>query len=343
MLLDMIFLVISAVISGANNWIEIEVFGKSQILWLRKFVPLKNGIPSHDTLGRVFSIIDYEKFSQCFMEWIQTISSLTDGEVVAIDGKRLCGSSDKYLGIKAVHMVSAYASENGLCLGQTTCDEKSNEITAIPELLDILSIKGCTVTIDAMGCQSKIAEKIIEKESDYILAVKENQKELHEQVVKMFEIKKPQSVDIDIDSGHGRVETRKCEVVSDLSFFDVEKEWTGLKTVVRIESERFIQVENKTQKEIRYYISSLEIYAKTMNNRIRKHWRIENNLHWMLDVNFGEDSSSRRKGDSAKNFNLVSKIAMSLLTKENSGKNSMAVKRYKAALNPDYREMVLKI
>jgi predicted transposase YbfD/YdcC len=343
MLLDMIFLVISAVISGANNWKEIEVFGKSQIRWLQKFVPLENGIPSHDTLGRVFSILDHESFSQCFMKWIQTISRLTDGEVVAIDGKRLCGSSDKVKGIKAVHMVSAFASENGLCLGQTTCDEKSNEITAIPELLEILSIKGCTVTIDAMGCQSEIAKKIVQKEAGYILAVKENQKELHEQVVKMFEIKKTQSIDIDIDSGHGRVETRKCEIVSDLAFFDVEKEWTGLKTLVKIESERFIQIENKTQREIRYYISSLQVDAKTMNNKIREHWRIENKLHWILDVNFGEDSSSRRIGNSAKNFNLVSKIAMSLLSKENSEKNSMAIKRYKAALNPDYREKVLKI
>jgi predicted transposase YbfD/YdcC len=339
----MIFLVISAVISGANNWKEIELFGKSQILWLRKFVPLEKGIPSHDTLGRVFSVLDYKKFSQSFMEWIQTISSLAEGEVIAIDGKRLCGSSDKVLGIRAIHMVSAFASDNGLCLGQTTCDEKSNEITAIPELLDILSIKGCTVTIDAMGCQCKIAEKIIEKEADYILAVKDNQKELHEQIEKMFEINKPQSVDIDVDSGHGRIEIRKCEVVSNLAFFDVEKEWAGLKTVVKIESERFIQVEKRTQKEIRYYISSVAEEAKAMNQKIRKHWRIENNLHWILDVNFGEDSSSRRKGDSAKNFNLVSKIAISLLTKEISEKNSMALKRYKAALDTDYREKVLKI
>lgn len=343
MLLDMIFLVISAVVSGSNNWKEIETFGKSQIKWLRKYVTLKNGIPSHDTLGRVFSILDYEKFSQCFIEWIQTISTLTNGEVIAIDGKRLCGSSDKTLGIKAIHMVSAFASENCLCLGQTTCDEKSNEITAIPVLLEILSIKGCTVTIDAMGCQSKIAEKIIEKEANYILAVKDNQKELHEQVVKMFEIKEPQSVDIDVDSGHGRIETRKCAVVSNLTFFDIDKEWTGLKTVVKIESERFIQVENKKQNETRYYISSLDVNAKTMNSMIRNHWRIENNLHWMLDVNFGEDSSSRRKGDSAKNFNLISKIAMSLIIKEKSEKNSMAIKRYKAALDPDYREMILKI
>lgn len=342
-LLDIIFLVVSAVVSGSNNWKEIEAFGKSQVQWLRKFVPLKNGIPSHDTLGRVFSILDYEKFSQGFIEWVQTISNLTNGEVVAIDGKRLCGSSDKALGLKAIHMVSAFASENGLCLGQTICDEKSNEIFAIPSLLEILSIKGCTVTIDAMGCQRKIAEKIIKKEANYILAVKENQKGLHEQVVKMFEIKKPQSVDIDLDSGHGRIETRKCEIISDLAFFDTDIEWTGLKNIARIESERFIQADNKTQNETRYYISSLDVDAKTMNSMIRKHWRIENNLHWMLDVNFEEDSSTRRKGNSAKNFNLVSKIAMSLLTKENSEKNSMAIKRYKAALDPVYREMVLKI
>jgi predicted transposase YbfD/YdcC len=338
----MIFLVISAVISGANSWQEIELFGRSQILWLQKFVPLEKGIPSHDTLGRVFSILDYEKFSQCFMEWVQTISNLSEGEVVAIDGKRMCGSSDKASGIKAIHMVSAFASGNGLCLGQKNCDEKSNEITAIPQLLDILSIKGCTVTIDAMGCQSKIAEKILEKEADYILAVKDNQKELHGQVSKMFKIHKPQSVDIEVDSGHGRVETRKCDVLSNLTFFDVEKDWAGIKTLVRIESERFIKVENKTQKETRYYISSLGEDAKALNKKIRMHWSIENSLHWILDVNFGEDSSSRRKGDSAKNFNLISKIAMSLLKKENSEKKSMNLKRFHAALDNSYREKVLK-
>ncbi len=176
LLTEMIFLVISAVVSGAGSWTEIELFGKSQLEWLRKFTPFKSGIPSHDTLGRVFSLIDYEQFSNCFVEWVATISKLTEGEVVAIDGKRLRGSFDTAGNQKAIRMVSAFATINGLCLGQEVCEEKSNEITAIPELLELLAIKGCIVTIDAMGCQTEIAESIIKKGADYILAVKQNQK-----------------------------------------------------------------------------------------------------------------------------------------------------------------------
>lgn len=343
LLTEMIFLVISAVVSGASNWTEIEVFGKSQINWLRKFTPFKSGIPSHDTLGRVFSMIDYEQFSNCFVEWISSISKLSSGEVVAIDGKRLRGSYDDNCDKKAVHMVSAFATANGLCIGQEACGEKSNEITAIPKLLELLAIKGCTVTIDAMGCQTEIANAIIEKKANYILAVKENQKELYEQVKKMFEIKKPTLSHIEIDSGHGRIETRKCTVINDFRFFDVEKEWKGLQSIVKIESERFIKAKGVTQKETRFYISSLPAVPKLINQNIRSHWMVENKLHWMLDVVFGEDASRRRIGNSAKNFNLVAKIALSLITKENTKGISMKGKRYKAALDHSFREKILQI
>jgi predicted transposase YbfD/YdcC len=199
-------------------------------------------------------------------------------------------------------MVSAFASENQICFGQVSCQEKSNEITAIPKLLELLAIKGCTVTIDAMGCQTVIAEKIRDKGADYILAVKENQKELYEQVEKVFGIAQPASVNVDLDSGHGRIETRRCTVIDDLRFLDIEDRWTDLKNIIRLESERFIKSESKTQNETRYYISNLPAEAKSMNYKIRYHWAIENNLHWNLDVVFSEDSSRKRKGGFSKEF-----------------------------------------
>lgn len=343
LLADIMFLVISAVISGANDWKNIEVFGKAQLDWLRKFVPLKNGIPSHDTLGRIFAIINHEQFSNCFTEWIDEICSLTQGEVVAIDGKKIRGSYDKASKSPAIHMVSAFAANNGLCLGQISCEEKSNEITVIPKLLEILAIKGCTVTIDAMGCQTKIAEKIIEKKADYILAVKENQKELYEQINKLFEIKQAVSVDTNIDAGHGRVETRKCMVIDDLKFLDIEQGWKGLRSIIKVDSQSFIKADNKTQEETRFYISSLSANAASINLKIRNHWSVENKLHWMLDVNFEEDLSRRRKGNSAKNFNIIAKIALSLIEQEESKGNSKFSKRYKAALDVKFREKLLKI
>lgn len=343
-LTDMIFLVIAAVVSGADSWQSIEVFGKSQLGWLRKYVPLSDGIPSHDTLGRFFGALDHQAFSECFMGWASEISSLTQGEVVALDGKRLRGSYDNFSNKKAIHMVSAFAAENGLCLGQVCCNEKSNEITAIPELLDLMAIEGCTVTIDAMGCQTHIAEKIRSKGADYVLAVKDNQEELHEQVKKMFSISRPGSTHVSTDTGHGRVETRKCSVINDLTFFDSDKQWKGLTTLIKIETQRYSKLEKTTQYETRYYISSLKEEPARINNKIRSHWGIENKLHWMLDVNFGEDASRRRKGYSAENFNIIAKVALSLIIKTPVKKQmSKRNKRYAAALDNRFREKVLKV
>jgi predicted transposase YbfD/YdcC len=277
------------------------------------------------------------------MEWGNTMGKLTHGEVVGIDGKRMRGSYDNASGLAAIHMVSAFAADNGICLGQVSCQEKSNEITAIPKLLELLAIKGCTVTIDAMGCQTEIAEKIRGKGADYILAVKENQKGLYEQVEKVSNITAPASVDVDLDSGHGRVETRKCTVIDDLRFFDVDNKWKDLKTVIKVESERFIKSGNKIQTETRFYISNLPADAKSINHKIRSHWAIENNLHWKLDVVFGEDGSRKRKGDSAKNFNIISKIALAFISKEDTAKMSNNSKRFQAALDTRFREKVLRI
>lgn len=339
---DMIFLVISAVISGAIDWTHIEIFGKNQINWLRKYAAFKNGIPSHDILGGVFSSIDSKQFTECFINWISSIAEISEGEVIAIDGKRLRGSYDHSKGKSAIHMLSAFASANRLCLGQVETSDKSNEITAIPKLLDLITTKGCIVTIDAMGCQKEIAEKIIEKKADYILAVKENQKELLSQTKKMFSGIADMNKNETIDAGHGRIETRKCSVVDDLQFFDIKQEWKTIKSVIRINSERYIKSTKKSSTETRYYISSLKADAKLINQAIRDHWTIENNLHWTLDVVFGEDASRKRKNNSAANFSLLTKIAMSMLAREDT-KMSMRAKRYQATISPQYREKVLKI
>ena len=343
LLTDMIFLVIAAVISGADEWTKIELFGKSQLPWLRKYVPLANGIPSHDTLGRVFGMLDHNELSHAFSQWTNQLADLTNDEVIAIDGKTMKGSRNREHGLKAIHMVSAFASANGICLGQVACEQKSNEITAIPELLKLIAIKGCTITIDAIGCQAKIAKQIRKGEADYILAVKENQEELHLQVQKVFEITPVDSSDEDVDKGHGRVETRKCSIINDLAFLDGKEKWVDLSSIIKIESERFIQSKNKLEKETRYYISSLKENAKTINKKIRSHWSVENNLHWMLDVNFNEDKSRKRIQNSAKNFNVFSKIALTLITNEKSTKVSNKGKIYYAGIDPAYREKVLKI
>lgn len=342
-LVDILFLVISAVVSGADTWQSIVLFGKNQLHWLRKYYPYQDGIPSPDTLERVFAVLDFKEFSLHFTQWVSEVCKLSEGEVVPIDGKSIRGSADKPNGKKFIHMVSAFASENGVCLGQVACKEKSNEITAIPELLEVLAIKGCIVTIDAMGCQTKIADKIRTKEADYILAVKQNQDELYRQVNKLFSITEVSSVDIAEDFGHGRIEKRKCSVINDLRFLDEKDKWKDIKSVIKIESERFIKSSGKQQKETRLYISSLDEKAQILNTKIRHHWTIENNLHWMLDITFSEDDSRKRKGNSAKNFNLITKIALNLIIRENSQRISKKNKRFKAALDNEYREKILKV
>lgn len=340
---EMFFLVISAVISGCESWETINEFGVSKLNWLKTYYPFSNGVPSHDVLNNVFARLDTKSFNQCFVDWINSISKLTEGEVVAIDGKTIRKSNNKKVGKSAYHMVSAYASENKVCLGQEVVDEKHNEITAIPKLLDTIAIKGCIVTLDAMGCQTKIADKIIEKKANYLLAVKGNQKELKNQVLKTFDLIIPQSVDTSVDAGHGRVETRICEVINKLDFFDERERWTMLKSIVRITSERYNKSTGNTSTETRYYITSLEADAQKINHAVRKHWSVENNLHWTLDVIFKEDESLKKKGASPVNFNIVRKTALAMIEKEDSIKKSKNVKRIKAALDDKYRTKILNL
>ncbi len=340
---EILFLVIAAVISGAEEWVSIQLFGKAKLEWLRRFFPYKHGIPSHDVLGKLFCRLDPVRFNECFMAWVNSISDLTKGEVIAFDGKSICGSGRLGIPKSAVHVVSAYAAQSRLCLGQVGVDQKENEIVAIPQLLELLAIKGCIVTIDAMGCQKEIARKIIGQKADYILMVKDNQKELKEQVEKIFRIQKDCTQDQTIDAGHGRVETRTCRATGKLDFMDGKEQWEGIRSVVQIKSERYIKQTGQTSEETRYYITSLKPDPAKLNQAIRSHWAIENNLHWSLDVVFNEDNLLKKKDYSARNFNIIAKIALALLEKEPSLKASKKKKRLFAALKDDYREKVLKV
>jgi len=339
---EILFLVISAVISGANGWTSIELFGKTKLDWLRQFFPYEYGIPSHDVLGKLFARLSAKEFTNCFTNWVNSISDLTESEVIAIDGKTIRNSNDDTSSKSAIHLVSAYASENRICLGQEAVHEKSNEITAIPKLLEVLTIKGCIVTIDAMGCQKKIAKDIIGKNADYILMVKDNQKNLRIQIEDTFKTKEIIASDTANDFGHGRIETRTCDIIDDLSLLEKRKDWKNIKSIVRITSQRIIKKTQKESIEQRYYITSLKADATKINNAIRNHWSVENNLHWNLDVVFKEDASLKKKGDSPMNFNIITKIALALIEREKSTKMSKNSKRLRAALDDKYRTKIFK-
>jgi predicted transposase YbfD/YdcC len=343
-LVDILLIGIISVICGAETWKQMLDFAYSKEEFLKKFLKLENGIPSDDTIHRVFSAIDSNQFESCFMEWVNSISEITKGQVIAIDGKTLCGAKSK--GVKSpVHMVSAWANENNLVLGQVRVNDKSNEITAIPELLDKLMIQGNIITIDAMGTQTDIIEKIIKKEADYILAVKENQKQLLQEIIDEFKFSKEIEVDTNIDIGHGRIETRKCSVISNFLFIENKDEkWKKLNQVIKIESIReFKNSDKPTEKATRYYISSLENNANQYQKNIRSHWGIENKLHWTLDVSFSEDSSRKRNKNAAQNYSVLLKIALNLLKNEKTEKQGIAGKRLKAGWNENYLLKVLNV
>jgi predicted transposase YbfD/YdcC len=327
-LVDILLIGIISVICGAETWKQMVDFGYSKEDFLRKFLKLENGIPSEDTINRVFSAIDSSEFENCFIDWVNSISHISKGQVIAIDGKTLCGAKSK--GIKSpIHMVSAWANENNLVLGQVRVNDKSNEITAIPELLDKLMIQGNIITIDAMGTQTDIVAKIIKNEADYILAVKENQKQLLEEIIDEFKFSKEIEVDTHIDMGHGRIETRKCSVISNFLFIENKDEkWKKLNQVIKIESSREFKNSNKpTEKATRYYISSLENNANQYQKNIRSHWGIENKLHWTLDVGFSEDSSRKRNKNAAQNYSILLKIALNLLKNEKTEKQGIPDKK----------------
>lgn len=339
---EILLMVIAAVLSGAGSWNEIEGYGKAKCAWFKGFLRLPGGIPSHDTFNRVVSSLDPGELEKGFAAWVGSIARLTAGEVVAIDGKALCGTREA--GKKTlVHMVSAWASANNLVLAQRKVDDKSNEITAIPKLLAALELSGTVVTIDAIGCQRSIAEKIVGRKADYILAVKENQGHLLDEIKDSFRMLAADAVDEEIDCGHGRVEHRTCSVIADLSLVEKAAEWSSLQGLVRIRAERYHKATGKTEREIRYYITSLKPDAERLNRAIRQHWSIENKLHWALDVSFGEDLDRKRAGNAAQNFSILNRIALNLLRQDRTCNLGIKGKRLKAGWDNDYLLQLLAI
>jgi predicted transposase YbfD/YdcC len=339
---DIIVIAILSVLCGADTWNDMEEFGKAKEAWLRTFLKLPGGIPSHDTFNRFFSLLDPQQFQESFVQWTSSVASLTQGEVTGIDGKTVCGSRESNKK-SVVHMVSAWAGVNNIVLGQVKVVDKSNEITAIPELLNLPVLKKCIVTIDAMGCQRDIAAAIIAQQADYILALKGNQGNLLQQTEDSFRFLKPQFLSEEIDAGHGRVERRTCSVINDLSMIEQKEQWEKLQSLVRIDAERYIKSTGKTEKETRYYISSLPADAALLNKSVRSHWRVENSLHWILDVAFNEDNSRKREGHAAQNFSVLRRIALNLLKNEKSAKCGIKGKRLKAGWDNAYLAKLLKI
>ena len=344
-----VFMAICAVLGGADTWTDVEMFCNSKRRWFESILDIPDGIPSHDTFGRVFAMLDPEQFQQCFTEWIAGISEITKGKVVAIDGKTLRGSADAAAGVRPTHLVSAWAQSNGMILGQLKVDDHSNEITAIPKLLETLDVAGSTVTIDAIGCQKKVVEKIIEQKADYVLALKENQPRLYEDVVEIFaDARKTDFANIEhgysetTGTDHGRIETRRCWVVWDsecVGYVNDKQEWANLTSVVMVESERLIA--GKSSKEARYYISSLRDDAGRVLAAVRGHWGIENSVHWVLDVTFGEDNCRVRKGNGAENFSTLRRMVMNMLRRETTLKASIRGKRKRAGWDENYMLKVL--
>ncbi len=339
-LLEVITIAICASLAGAETWVDIETFGKSKAHWLAQFLELKHGIPSHNTFGDIFAMIDGDAFQRSFARWVADVFTLTGGQVISIDGKTARRSHDKAIGKDAIHMVSAWACTNGITLAQRKVDDKSNEISAIPALLELLHIKGALVTIDAMGCQKQIAQAIRDKQAHYLLAVKDNQKQLRQDVRQWFAY--ADEVDFAnmqhdyfraVNKGHGRIEIRQCWTITDPLAFEYIRHyegWTDISAIVRVQRERRLveRVERKTA----YYISSLATSAKTLLNATRQHWSIENSLHWVMDVIFQEDQMRTRKGNSAENLIVLRNIALNILKKDPS-KSSLKQKRYRAALD----------
>lgn len=346
-LIDILVIAICATICGAETWEDFELFGYAKKDWFNSFLQLPGGIPSHDTFRRVFARLDPTQFQQAFLDWVRSVTRLTKGEVVAIDGKQLRRSTHAAAGKTAINMVSAWAEDNRMVLGQVRVDEKSNEITAIPELLRMLEITGCIVTIDAMGCQTEITSEIIQKQADYVLAVKGNQNHLFEDIVGYFDWARGDkfkqtsyTTDETIDGDHGRVEVRRCYATEDISWLRRKEEWKGVRSIAMVESERRVG-EQEASRERRYYISSLSADAKQLNRVIRSHWSIENSLHWVLDIAFREDDSRIRKDHGPENMTTLRHIALNLLKQDKSIKVGIKSKRKNAGWNERYLLRVL--
>jgi predicted transposase YbfD/YdcC len=347
-LVDILVIAVCATICAAETWEEIAEFGQAKESWFRKFLALPNGIPSHDTFRRVFLLINPKKFQESFLGWIRAVTHLTDGEVIAIDGKAVRGARSPD-GKEGLRMVSAWAAEQRLVLGQLKTEAKSNEITAIPLLLELLELKGCIVTIDAIGCQTEIAAQIIKQRADYVLSLKGNQGVLHEEVAEYFAWAeqtgfKDSEYDYcaTLEKDHGRIEERKCWVTEDTEWFTEKAEWAGLRSFIMVEGTREV-LGQAASVERRYFISSLAADAKQALRAVRGHWQVENSLHWVLDVAFREDACRTRTGHAPENLATLRHIAVNLLKQERSCKLGIKSKRLKAGWDESYMLKVLNI
>jgi predicted transposase YbfD/YdcC len=349
---ELVTIALCAVLCGADDWVAVETFGRAKEAWLRTFLTLPGGIPSHDTFGRVFARLDPAEFQQCFLAWVQAVLGAAPGQVVAVDGKTLRRSADRRRGGDALHLVSAWATASGLVLGQEATAAKSNEITAIPRLLRLLVLEGCVVTIDAMGCQTAIAAQVQAQGADYVLALKGNQPTLERTVRTAFADRDPtgpapwvpteQDAAETLDKGHGRLERRRYRALSDpdlLACLDPTGAWAGLRSVVEVQAER--RQGARRAVESRYYLSSLSPNAAVLGQAIRQHWHVENRLHWVLDVRFREDACSVRVGDGAQNLARLRQLALNLLRQERTHRGSLATKRFRAALEDTYLHRLL--
>ena len=344
LMVDIIVIAFAAIVCGADNWVDVEAFGEAKLEWFRRFLPLPNGIPSHDTFGDVFARLDPEEFRACFLSWVQAVMRVTRGQVVALDGKTVRRSHARRLGKSAIHMVSAWAQTNRLVLGQVKVDEKSNEITAIPALLRLLDVTGCIVTIDAMGTQTAIAEQIVAQGADYVLAVKDNQERLAADVTATFAEAEqnhfkhvPHDYAKTIDKGHGRIDTRECWTLSREDYLQALRTsdaWVGLRSLAMVRATR--QVGDEITVFSRYYISSLDGQAARLLDATRHHWGVENDLHWTLDVAFREDESRARIGHSAENLAVLRHMALNVLKQEKTAKVGIKTKRLKAGWDETY-------
>ena len=346
LLLDIVLITICAVICGADTWVEIENYGIAKQQWLETFLELPNGIPSHDTFARLFARLRPEQLQQCFLSWVQAVFNLTDGQLINLDGKTLRGSYERGGKQGMIHMVSAWASQNRLVLGQRKVNEKSNEITAIPELLKVLDLNGAVVSIDAMGCQTEIAAQIVAQQGDYVLALKGNQGNLHQDVQQLFEQAHRQNfrgIEHDFyqtqEQGHGRQELRRYWLMGNTEYLIGAENWAKLTTIGCVESQR--QVGDKITSEKRYYLLSLPLDAIGFATAVRGHWGIENQLHWILDVGFREDQSRATQGYCAENLAVIRHLALNLLTQEKSAKGGTRAKRLKAGWDDQYLTKIL--
>ena len=348
-LMDMVVIAICAVLCGADSWVTVESFGRAKFTWLSRLLQLPHGIPSHDTFSRVFGLLDSVAFERCFINWIKQVIKVTDGQVVAVDGKQLRRSYDTASDAGAIRLVSAWASSQSVTLGQQKVAAHSNEIPAIPQLLEMLTLSGCIVTTDAMGCHPQIAQQIVDCDADYVLALKANQGQLHEDVKLLFDgIADNQLHDVQtdtvqtVDGDHGRIEVRTAISVSDAEVIAPlrgSETFVNLNSVVKVIAQR--EHNGQTTVKVRYYISSLPGDADQLLNAIRTHWSIENCCHWVLDVAFDEDGCRIRKNNGSQNFAILRRIALNLLKGESTAKVGVAAKRLKAAWDTEYLTTVL--